>query len=301
LLMILLSAMACSLPGGTAIVDPTPTAGVTLTPAVPVTPALTAELLRNATYPIEGCAGFQEYTLLNGSYTTGNDPLAPGYTAVSMGDLIAVGDLNYDEAADAAVILGVNCGGTGVFTYIVAVLNDAGRPMPAGAVFVDDRPLINSLVITGGEILAGILIHGPQDPMCCPALETQQGYRLYNSGTLVLTRLAKQTPGGSLRAINIGSILDLAEASFPLTVIGSTTIGPFENTLGYNVYAQNNSLVSSGSVMTDSPNPGDPGNFELTIDLSASGLTGLVRIEIVEYSMADGSVLALDSVLIGIP
>jgi hypothetical protein len=293
--ILILSLLACSLPG---FVTPTP-----VTPLPEVTepsPDFDLSLLGNATYMLEGCDGsLQAFPLTNGSYASGPDPMAVGYTSVTLGDQLALGDLNFDGANDAAVILGVNCGGTGVFTYIAAVLNSGGVPLMAASVFIDDRPMIDNLAISSGEILADILVHGPDDPMCCPALQTQQGYRLYAS-QLVLSRMARQTPGGSMRAINITSAADLSVAAYPLTVSGSTTIGPFENTLGYNIYTEDNTLVTGGSVMTDSPNPGDPGNFSLTTDLSLAGVFGRVRIEFIEYSMADGSILALDSVLLDV-
>ncbi len=89
--------------------------------------------------------------------------------------------------------------------------------------------------------------------------------------------------------------------TYPFTVTGSVTIGPFENTLGYKLYTPDNTLVNSGSVMTDSPDMGAPGNFSLPVDLSMAGVFGLVRIEFVENSMMDGSVMTLDSVLVNVP
>jgi hypothetical protein len=78
-------------------------------------------------------------------------------------------------------------------------------------------------------------------------------------------------------------------------------VGPFENILAYAVYTSDNTLVTNSSVMTDSPNPGDPGSFSLPVDPSMAGVYGLVRIEFSELSMADGSVMTLDSVLVNVP
>jgi hypothetical protein len=105
---------------------------------------------------------------------------------------------------------------------------------------------------------------------------------------------------GTQRAININSPADLAEVSYPFTVSGSVTVGPFENTLAYAVYTSDNTLVTNGSVMTDSPNAGFPGNFSIPINLSMAGVFGRVRIEFVEYSMMDGSVMTLNSVLVNV-
>jgi len=293
-LALALTVLACHLrPGTPAPSTPSPAD----TPGLPPSAGLTADLLRNATYSLEGCDGaVHSYPLANGSYASGPDSSAAGYISLSLGDLVANGDLNFDEVEDAAVILGVNCGGTGVFTYLLAVLNSGGLPLSTAYVFIDDRPMINSLSITSGEILSDILIHGSDDPMCCPAFQTQQGYRLYGS-TLVRTRLATWT-GGLERSINVTAPADLASLSYPLTVTGGVMIGPFENTLAYAIYTPDNTLVTSGSLMTDSADAGLPGNFSLPVDLSMAGVFGRVRIEFSELSMMDGSVMTLDSVLV---
>ena len=303
-LVFALALLACSIQINTTDLPPasiteSPTLP-TLPPLPPSVPELTADGLRNATYDISDFTGTpRTVTLVNGSYASGPDPAAADYISVYMGDTVAFGDLNYDDVNDAAVILGINAGGTGVFTYIAAVLNIGGAPAHVASVFIDDRPMINSLFIASGEILSDIIIHGADDPGCCPSFQTQQGFRLYGS-QLVLTRRATWS-AGTLRAINIGSPADLADVIYPFTVSGNVTIGPFENTLAYAVYTSDNTYVTGGSVMTDSPNPGDPGNFSLPVDLSMAGGYGLVRIEFVEYSMMDGSVVTLDSVLVNVP
>lgn len=291
-----LAALACSLPlpGGTGTDVPT---GAPIGEPVP---GLSVEGLQNATYQLELCGGGSEtFTLTNGTYASGSDPASAGYTQVTMGELTALGDLNYDGVEDAAIILGVNCGGTGVFTHVVAVLNSSGNPTPGGTYFLDDRAQVSSLGIAEGEILVDVLIHSESDPLCCPSFQTQQGFRLYGS-TLVRTRLASWTAEGTERSINISSPLELAEAAYPLTVSGNVTIGPFENTLAYYVYNSDNTLVTSGSVMTDSPDMGMPGNFSLAVDLTMAGVFGLTRVEVAELSMRDGSVMTLGSVLVNV-
>ena len=264
----------------------------------PAAPELTLEMLRNATYVAPNTG--RTVTLVDGSYESGSDPSAADYLQVTMSDLVAFGDLNYDGQVDAAILLAENTGGTGVFVSLIAVLNDGGAPLQAASVYIDDRPITNLLIIQFEEILLDAILHSTESPMCCPDRQTQQGYRLY-AGQLVLTRLSSETPMGIMRTIDIVAPIDLEEHGFPLTLTGGVTVGPFENTLAYNVYAPDNTLVTAGSVMTDSPDMGLPGNFSLTLDLTMAGVTGLVRIEFVEYSMADGSVMVLDSVLVNVP
>ena len=191
-------------------------------------------------------------------------------------------------------------GGTGVFVSLVAVLDDSGSPYQAASIFIDDRPMLNNLSVQAGEVLLDATLHAMEDPMCCPSLETGLGYRLYGNA-LVLTRLQSKPLEGNLRAINIASPIDLVESTYPVAITGSVTVGPFENTLAYNIYDQANLLVTAGSIMTDSPDMGLPGNFSLSVDLTMAGVSGRVRVEIVEYSMADGSVMTLDSVLVTVP
>jgi hypothetical protein len=309
-LFIALAVLACSVefnltePPPSATEPPLPPEGIT--PVEPYLPPpvsdLTLDALRNATYDVSEFFGSpHSVTLVNGSYASGPDPAVIDYISVYMSDMVAFGDLNYDGANDAAVILGINTGGTGVFTYIAAVLNVGGSPMHVASVFIDDRPMVTGLVINAGEILAQTTIHGPDDPGCCPNSPVEQGWRLYNGSQLVLSRWAGQTSGGTPRTIDIDSPLDLVVVAYPFTVSGGVSIGPFENTLGYSIYAPDNTLVTSGSVMTDSPDAGLPGNFSLLVDLSMAGVTGLVRIEFVEFSMADGSIVTLDSVLVKVP
>jgi len=46
-------------------------------------------------------------------------------------------------------------------------------------------------------------------------------------------------------------------------------------------------------------NPGDPGTFSDMVDITEADPTpGLVRIEVYETSMADGTTLVMDSVLV---
>jgi hypothetical protein len=302
LLVLILTVTACSIPSGILSPDPLPATVTTAPPTQPSVPELTPEMLRNAAYTFTGFSDNpQTVTLVDGAYASGSDPAAVGYLSVHIGDLINIGDLNYDDLPDAVVVLGVNTGGTGVFTYLAAVLNVNGAPVHAASIFIDDRPIINSISIDSGEILAQTVLHSASDPMCCPSLPVEQGFRIYNENELVITRWAGQTGDGQPRAINITDPAELATVNYPFTVTGSVTIGPFENTLAYNIYAPDNTLVTSGSVMTDSPNPGDPGSFSLPVDLSLAGVTGFMRIEFVEYSMMDGSVMTLDSVLVNVP
>jgi hypothetical protein len=305
-LMLALAILGCSIQINTTDLPPSPEANAatpltgTGLPSLTPPSGLTVEMLRNGSYMITDSGSLLTIRLVNGSFTSGIDPAATGYISVTMGNMVAIGDLNFDGQEDAAVVLGVNTGGTGVFTSIAAVLNLGGAPVHAASVYIDDRPIIGDLMtIVSGEIIAQATIHGENDPMCCPSLPVELGYRLYNANQLVQTRRATWS-GGSQRAINITSPTDLAEVSYPFDVSGGVTVGPFENTLAYFVYNADNAMVTNGPVMTDSPDAGLPGNFSLPVNLDMAGVFGMVRVEFAELSMKDGSVITLDSVLVNV-
>ncbi len=83
----------------------------------------------------------------------------------------AFGDLNGDGATDAAVALVENSGGSGVFWYLAAMINQDGKPVNVATHFLGDRWQVQSMVITDGEIVLDAVTHGPEDPMCCPSVE----------------------------------------------------------------------------------------------------------------------------------
>ena len=51
---------------------------------------------------------------------------------------------------------------------VVAVLNQGGVPLQSASRFLDDRAQLNGMVIIGGRIVVDAVIHGFDDPMCCP-------------------------------------------------------------------------------------------------------------------------------------
>jgi hypothetical protein len=91
---------------------------------------------------------------------------------------IVLGHLSASRTKDAAVIYGVNYGGTGNF-YILSVLaNDQGRPKNIAQAELGDRVKINSLAIKSGKITIDMITHGPHDPACCPSVKKIAVYTL---------------------------------------------------------------------------------------------------------------------------
>ncbi len=93
-------------------------------------------------------------------------------------DFYAFGDLNGDGVDDAAVFLAENSGGSGVFTYVAAMLNQNGVPVNAGTAFLGDRSNLISVKIEDGIIAVDMVTQGPDDPLCCATLEVVKSFKL---------------------------------------------------------------------------------------------------------------------------
>ena len=213
-------------------------------------------------------------------------------------ELAGFAGLNADGLEDAAMIIGENYGGTGVFVSVVAVLNENGQPNAIATALIDDRPMINNLAINSGEIYVDATIHGINDPMCCPTLASTRNYRLFEN-ELVLSRLTTRTPSGAERVIALTSPTDGSEISGAFVIQGSVTISPFENNLVYSVFLPGTKdPVAQAGFIISADGLGGPGIFELPLDFSAAGFTGPARIEIADLSPADGSCLALKTLFL---
>jgi hypothetical protein len=299
-LTLILAMLACGLPVAqtppTATpVQPGPVTGpATNTPTLPSVPALTLDALRNATYqlPFYG----QTVTLTDGNYRYES---GPDLLDVIILNVYATGDLNGDGTPDAAVILGENGGGSGTFESVVVVFNENGTPVQAGAATLGDRVLVKSVVIQSGEIVLDMVVHGPNDPLCCPSFPTVQTYRMIG-GYLWMTRLTSKIQDGTERSITVDEPANGADVNNPFTVSGGVTIAPFENNLACRVSLPDGTLVNETPLMVDAPDLGAPGTFSRQFDLGNAGITGPVIIQFVDVSMADGSTLALGSVVVNV-
>jgi hypothetical protein len=271
----------------------TPTQVPALPSATPFLPTLTLEQLRNLSITIKGADQIMRtISLKDGKFERGSDPADPGYIRARLGEKIAFGDLNQDGLEDAAITISENYGGSGVFVSLIAILNREGQPDALASLPVDDRPIINELAIKDGEIFMDATIHGPADAMCCPALPSTRFYRLIEN-SLVLSRFSTRTPSGAERIIQIDSPVNGTGISGPFVIKGSVTISPFENNLSYAIYkpGSNDPLEKAGFVIS-ADGLGGPGTFELPLDLTRYANLGAVRIEISDFSPADGSYLA---------
>jgi hypothetical protein len=281
---------ATSTPIPTPISTSTAAATPTELPSPTPLPILSEDSLKNGSYQVPQYQ--KTVRLVDGKYSGGSGADA---LSVTMLPQIAFGDLNQDGLPDAAVLITENGGGSGVFVSLVIVINQNGAPKQGGAVLIDDRPKINTLSIQEGNILLDAIIHGAGDIMAKPTLAVKEVFQA-NGGLPELARFDSQNNAGAARSILIDSPSDLSEATGSVQVKGRMAIAPFENSLGYRILDMQGKPLIQASFMVSSDQPGGPATFDQAIDISSLAGVGLVRLELVEFSMADGSILTLNSI-----
>lgn len=268
----------------------------TLTPTAAPTPTslpeLTEEQLKNSVY--QGRIFTEPIPLVDGVYSSGMEEYA---LLVRLQPQIAYGDLDGDGLEDAAVLLAVNGGGTGVFVHLAAMLNQGGQPVQAGEVFIDDRPRINALAIRDGLIHLEAVIHGPEDPMVSPTLRVNMTYRL-GGGMLHLSGLTTQTPSGLTRQITISSPAWGSQAGDEVRVIGEMPIAPFENNLQYRWLDGDGNELGIGPFPVQAEEIGGPGRFDHILAAPEVEAGTVLWLELMEVSMKDGAPMAVAVVMV---
>jgi hypothetical protein len=150
-------------------------------------PELTIESLRNTEY--YSLFLNKKIKLTNGIYSEPPpEPEMASHCEVEIyKDKIALGDLNNDGKDDAAVILDSTCGGSGLFRELAIVINRNGKPYYLTSKNLGDRVIINSVGIQKGEIILDMILHGPNDAMCCPSLHKIFKYKVIGNQILEIT------------------------------------------------------------------------------------------------------------------
>ena len=258
----------------------------TQTPAAgaPVTPILTVEMLKNSTYSLPPYQ--RVVNLTNGQYEGGT---GSEYLRVDLLPQVAFGDLNGDGTNDAAILLAENGGGSGTFVSLSVILDQNGSLVQVSSnSFIDDRPVIQSLIIQDARIILKGLIHGPNDSMVAPTLAVTQTYR-FTQGTLWLSRQVISNEDGSEARIDITSPASGSEVGQNVEIKGNMPAAPFENTLGYIISDSNGSQLNKDSFMVESADVGTPATFDQTFDLSAIPSGTVIRVSIFEGDMSGHS------------
>lgn len=194
-------AAACYMPPRPLPEVPTVTAAAptAVAPAAPVvvastTAALTLDQLKNFAYVLEQAPGGKA-ALVNGQFAATTGAGATQKVTVTL-ESAAIGDLNGDGTADAAVVLATSTGGSGVFRSLHVVVNSGGKPSEAAFTFLGDRVQVKTLAIhadTAGALVVDLMTHGPKDPACCPTMEVVQTYKLQGNTLVLLSVVQKPT------------------------------------------------------------------------------------------------------------
>jgi hypothetical protein len=111
-------------------------------------------------------------------------------TVTLLQDRVATGDLDSWRPAsrdvsisgagahDYAVLLAESSGGSGSFIYLALLRLQGGELVNHATTLLGDRVDVTSLTIVDGEIRASMLIHGTDDPVCCPSVRAQRSWQL---------------------------------------------------------------------------------------------------------------------------
>ena len=274
--------------------EATPANGPTSSPAEPTDISDEVQEIRTAQYQLGASDSLQTVQLTDGKFEQGM-PGSDDFISIRATDFVTISDLNSDGTEDAAALISENYGGTGVFVFLTVFskVNETWTFQTSN--MVDDRPLLQELSISNNEIFLDAVIHGTDEPMCCPTLRTMRHYRFVDN-LLDMIDYTTFTPDGRPRTITIESPADGSEVFTSVPIKGSVAIAPFENNLAYRIFDVSGIELSAGPVMVSAPDHGAPGTFDAIIPLGDVLSGAIIRIEVQDVSAADGSLLAMDSV-----
>jgi hypothetical protein len=300
LILILLACMALTSCRSFASDTPIPAATAEETP-LPETPASDTDYitqLLNAEYQLGAVDPVRTVQLVDGVYEEGT--MAGGdYVSVKVADFFDKGDLDGEAGDEYVMLVSENYGGSGVFVFLTVYKDENGTPKFVTSRMIDDRPQISELDIQDDrEIYLDAIIHGIQDPMCCPTLRTTSHYRLGRTGGLLMIDYTTYTPGGQPRTIVIESPKEYTEVFGSIQVKGNVTIAPFENNLVYRIKDVGGVELAAGPVTVTASEMGGPGTFDEVIELGDLLSGTAITLEVQDLSAADGSLLAMDSVVL---
>ena len=160
--------------------DPSLSLTLTAAPTFPSMPPLTELALLNSIYR---SPDWGEFRLTDGTYyrTPPTSVESPEAYTTQLQLPIIYGDLNSDGAEDALVILNTHNGGTGHFIELAAMLNQNGDAINVSTLFLGDRVIIESGYIQDGLVMLNMIVHAPNDGLCCPSQSVTWAFRLQDN------------------------------------------------------------------------------------------------------------------------
>ena len=139
--------------------------------------APTIEQLRNATY---NDILLQPVTLHDGVFE--GEPHMPDASSRDVVRMLdenfSTGDLTGDGVDESVVTVIRNSGGSGLFFHLAFFRNNGGAPEQVASIELGDRVRIKALDIRNGRLIADLVEHGNDDPMCCPSTIAHREWKL---------------------------------------------------------------------------------------------------------------------------
>ena len=142
--------------------------------ATPPEPPLTRAELKSADLQTDYVSG-GVIRLTGGEY---REPAAPGSaaeTVITLTQHVAYAPLVTGQSA-AAAIVETQTGGSGTYVDLVVIARQNGHPTQLAAAHLGDRVKVKSIAFDKGIVTLTMLVHGPDDPLCCPTLEVTRRY-----------------------------------------------------------------------------------------------------------------------------
>jgi len=139
-------------------------------------PALTLAELKSADLQTEYVSG-GVVRLTDGEY---REPAAPGAastTVVTLTGPVAYAPLVSGQPA-AAAIVATATGGSGTFVDLVVVARREGQVTQLAGIHLGDRVKVEAIGFDKGIVSLTIVVHGPDDPLCCPTQRSTRRYEL---------------------------------------------------------------------------------------------------------------------------
>lgn len=259
-------------------------------------PGAISDQVRNAPYQLGLLDQIQVVQLTDGRYEEGV-PGSDDHILVSVTEYFARGDLNRDGENETIALVSETYGDAGTFVFLVVFEYQNNAPVFLTSVYLDDQPIVNELSVDQGEIFVEAITHARNDPICCPTLATKRHY-LLNGVNLILMDYSTRTPAGEPRAITIEAPVNGAQVSGIVRLKGNVSVAPFENNLVYRIHDLGGVELTVGPINVEAPDLGAPGSFEKAVDLGNILTNTMVRITVEDINMADGSLFALDAVIL---
>jgi len=144
-------------------------------------PPITAEALKNLSYKID-----DEIITINDGKREFNPDSDKGMHEKAIFVYLtdyAFGDLDGDGNIDAIAVLQVTDGGSGIYYYLSPVFNDHGSPKIVGSAYVlGDRLDFRNISIQNCKIDIQLMMHRPEDGLCCPTLFRSLEFAIKDQG-----------------------------------------------------------------------------------------------------------------------